>query len=267
MKTRKKRIWSESDIKLNEQSTTLTAEIHSLACPSCESRKYAKSGKHKGNQRYTCSRCGKQFRSTTGNTIHHLHLKPKIQEYIECMNKGLSLRKTATKCDISLQTAFRWRHRFLNAMNKQPLKRLHTNNVLSAIRLPYSCKGKSKRLPVKTTQTITSILQVDIAGTATMHVLNKYGTRVKELISLTQNRTNHLPSQSIPKLLKSESAKCITPKQIQQTQQIHKQIKDWLAHFRGVASKYLANYWKWFIHNRQINLTLSQETLYMHSCF
>lgn len=47
MKLRTKRVWTEDEIRLNEQSTTLTAQLHGLSCPTCSSRKYVKSGKEK----------------------------------------------------------------------------------------------------------------------------------------------------------------------------------------------------------------------------
>lgn len=265
MKLRTKRVWTEAEIRLNEQSTTLTAKLHGLSCPECESRKYAKRGKEKGNQRYKCGNCGKHFRSTTGCTIHHLHLKPKIQEYLECMNKGMSLRKTAAKCDISLQTAFRWRHRFIKGMYKQPTANLHKNRVVSALVLPFSNKGKPDSESPH--PNITSILQIDLEGTTTVHVLGKYGHSASKLINLTQGCTAHIASRSMPKLFKAGPAKCVTEEQVEQIREVTEQIQSWLAKFRGVATKYLANYWRWFALIRQMQLHLSQHSLYMHTCF
>lgn len=265
MNTRKKRIWSEFDIKLNEQSTTLTAQLHGLACPSCQSRKYVKSGKEKGNQRYTCSSCNKSFRSTTGNTIHHLHLKPKVQQYIDCMNEGLSLRKTATKCDISLQTAFRWRHRFLKAMNNQTMSHTQGNKVLSALVLPFSSKGKSK--PQKTQPHITSILQIDTAGRTKIDVLGKFGSEASKITSILKGHTTYKPSRALPNLFKTAPTTCLTKQQSFQTQETTEQIHCWLAKFRGVASRYLSNYWTWFMHITQLDLQISRPILYMHRCF
>lgn len=265
MKLRTKRVWTEAEIKLSEESTTLTAQLHGLSCPACCSRKYAKNGKEKGNQCYICTRCGKHFRNTTGCTIHHLHLKPKIKQYIECMNRGLSLRKTAEKCDMSLQTAFRWRHRFLKGMYKQPISHQHENRVISALVLPFSNKGKPE--PESPQPNITSILQIDVAGKTTLHVLGKFGQPTSKLINTTQGRNTHIASNSIPKLLKSGLSKSVTDEQIQKTEEITKQVHRWLAKFRGVASKYLENYWHWFAHIRQMQLPIDHQLLYMYNCF
>lgn len=265
MKTRTKRVWTEAEIKLNEQSTTLTAQLHGLSCPACGGRKYVKSGKEKGNQRYTCRSCGKSFRSTTGCTIHHLHLKPKIQDYIECMNQGYSLRKTAEKCDISLQTAFRWRHRFLKAMSNQETTYLHENKVISALVLPFSNKGKPE--PKNPQPNVTSILQIDTTGRTAINILGKYGSEARSITYIAKGRTAHIASRALPKMFKTEPAKCITEKQLLQTQEVTEQIRCWLSKFRGVASKYLFSYWKWFMHIKQMQLQISQHVLYMHSCF
>lgn len=124
---REKRNWTEEDMKLQNQAIALTARLHGLFCPDCGSTEFSKSGKAKGNQRYKCKTCGRHFRSTSGNSIHHLHLKPKIQAYIDCMGQGLSLRKTAAKVGISLNTAFRWKHRFLEAVESDPEQ--HPNQI------------------------------------------------------------------------------------------------------------------------------------------
>lgn len=264
MKTRQKRNWTEVDYKLVEQATTLTAQIHGISCPVCKNKKYSKNGNEKGNQRYICSRCGKRFRSTTGATIHHLHLKPKVKEYIECMNEGLSLRKAAVRCNISLQTAFRWRHRFLDAMQEQPPSQLHKNRVLSAFVFPFSNKGKPK--PSQIIPNVTSILQVDVAGRTSIQIIGKFGMSVNKLLQNTSSNSVLVSSKSIPNILKTEAAKSITPEQLLQIDEVKLQIKNWLLKFRGVASKYLQNYWKWFVHNRQIRLRISENMSYMHSC-
>lgn len=264
MKTRIKRACSKQDINLIERTTTLTEQIYGLACPNCESRKYSKNGKDKGNQRYICTQCGKRFRSTTGATIHHLHLKSKVQAYMECMNKGLSLRKTAKKCNISLQTAFRWRHRFLNTMQKQAPQRLHKNRSLSAIVIPFSNKGKPKTVTIK--PNITSILQIDTMGRATIDVIGEFGINTYKLKQKTSPHTTHIASKSIPKTLKSQPSKGPSKEQILQAKEITMEVHLWLAKFRGVSTKYLTNYWKWFTYNRQIQLQISRDMLYMYNC-
>lgn len=262
---KRKRIWSDLDIKLNTESTKLTEQLHGLSCPSCHSRKFSKSGKEKGNQRYKCSECGKHFRSTTGNTIHHLHLKPKVQEYINCMNQGLSLRKTAKICDISLRTAFRWRHRFLNAMHSQSKLSQHKRRIVSALILPYSNKGKSGSKPKL--KTITSVLQIDFSGQTSLHVLGPYGNSTNKLIETTSENSAHIPSRQLPKQFKSQTLNHITNEQLNQILGVKAVIYDWLKNFRGVATKYLENYWRWFMLIRHLQMKNTNESEYMFRCF
>lgn len=267
MGKRQKRIWSEYDIALNKQSTNLTAQLNGLSCPACESRFYTKNGKEKGNQRYRCSKCGKHFRNTTGYTIHHLHLKPKIQAYIDCMHQGLSLRKTAVKIGVSLQTAFRWRHRFLAAMHKHQAPFQSKKRILAPYKLPFSNKGKSGSK--KNQRSTISILQIDsTTGQIAINLLRKYGHNAWEVASTINGHTSHLPSRQIPKILQSpEPLRNTAQPQFLQAQNIREQIDRWLAKFRGVATKYLENYWNWFMLVSQLQLKHSPQARYMHNCF
>lgn len=265
MGKRRIRVWTDSDISMNEESTTLTAQLHGLSCPTCKSNNYIKSGKEKGNQRYSCKKCGKHFRSTTGNTIHHLHLKPKIQEYINCMNEGLSLRKTAKKCDISLRTAFRWRHRFLSAMESRTDHKQCKRKTLSAIVLPFSRKGKAE---VKERQAkITSLLQIDALGKIRLHVLGKYGQSGNTLLEMTKGNIRTTKSKAIPKLFKTKTAKHLSRKELIRTNMAHIGIHNWLIKFRGVATRYLENYWNWYMLINQLQIQNSKQSQYMQHCF
>lgn len=104
-------------------TTTLDTDILSLiesncdqpTCCYCGSNHITKWGKSGGLQRYRCheSACHKTFNALTKTPLAKLRNKEKWLDYILCMTDGLPLRKCATRLDIDLTTAFRWRHRFL----------------------------------------------------------------------------------------------------------------------------------------------------------
>lgn len=256
-------VLSNEELALTEKATTLTAQLHGISCPSCKSKKNVKNGKINGNQRYRCSKCGVNFRDTTGKTIHHLHLKSKLQAYIECMNQGLSLRKTAKKVDISLRTAFRWRHRFLSAMRKQTPLQHFENSTVSTITLPYTTKAK--RIHDRQVK-ITSIIQQNITGQLSMKVIGSFGSSVTQLASTIQNK-EIVKSRSLPKMFKAEEPGRHTLEYSEKLNEIHKHIYNWLNAFRGVASKYLKNYWIWFEHIWEAQNKKSQQNQYMYKCF
>ena len=86
-------------------------------CPHCQGINVVKNG-HKGNvQRFKCKDCGKTF-TFSNNTILFSTKKDleTWKKYCECFLEKKSLRRCAEICDISLETAFRWRHKILDAL-------------------------------------------------------------------------------------------------------------------------------------------------------
>jgi len=95
-------------------------------CPICGGTHIIKFGVLKGRQRFCCKDCKKTF-GTTHNTITKSSKKPLQvwQTYISCMIHKMPLRATAAICDISLNTAFVWRHKILDALQ----------NMMSSVKL------------------------------------------------------------------------------------------------------------------------------------
>ena len=60
-----------------------------------------------------CDACGKTFTALTGTPLQNLRRRDAWLKYAQCLADGITLRKAATRCKIVLDTAFRWRHRFL----------------------------------------------------------------------------------------------------------------------------------------------------------
>ena len=86
-------------------------------CPRCQSINVVKNG-HKDNiQRFKCKDCGKTF-TFSNNTILFSTKKDLYtwKKYCECFLDKKPLRRCAEVCDISLETAFRWRHKILDAL-------------------------------------------------------------------------------------------------------------------------------------------------------
>lgn len=86
-------------------------------CPLCGGKKYIKHGFYKGIQRYKCKECEKTFSNTT-NSLWSYSKKDlnKWIKFIKLMIKKKSLRFCAAKLNISLTTAFYWRHKILHGL-------------------------------------------------------------------------------------------------------------------------------------------------------
>ena len=66
--------------------------------------------------------CGKTFNAATGTPLSGLHRKDKWLAFGTCVAEGLTVRASAERCGLAVNTAFRWRHRFLSAQDLKTRK-------------------------------------------------------------------------------------------------------------------------------------------------
>lgn len=99
-------------------------------CSKCDSGNFIKFGKDKnGKQRYKCKNCGATFTATSFSVVSKTHYDYNTWEtYIEELLRQSSLAECAKKCNISVQTAFVWRHKILKAILKD-----QDNRVMAGI--------------------------------------------------------------------------------------------------------------------------------------
>lgn len=117
-------------------------------CPHCGCTHIVKNGhRADGTQKYVCKDCGKSFTITTNSIVFGTRKDMAIwQEYIECMMNGWSVRKSARKCGIHRNTAFRWRHKILDALTEM-MKQVKLAGIVEADEtyFPKSYKGNHKK--------------------------------------------------------------------------------------------------------------------------
>lgn len=88
-------------------------------CPHCQSSHFVKNGKRNGRQNFRCRSCNKAFVEQTGTILFSMKKDVAVLEkYVHCMIEKYSLRKCADICNINLATAFAWRHKILDALQK-----------------------------------------------------------------------------------------------------------------------------------------------------
>jgi len=95
-----------------------------VGCPHCRSPEVRPWGGARGLPRYRCPQCRKTFNPFTGTPVAGLHNKERWLDQARALIEGESLAKAAERCRIDPSTAFRWRHRFLAALNHDKAKRL-----------------------------------------------------------------------------------------------------------------------------------------------
>lgn len=82
-------------------------------CPHCDSHDVVRNGTRDGFQRWLCRDCRHSSNAMSRTPLSHLRDKHLFTAYADCMRRGLTIRQTAQEVGLSVDRAFRWRHRFL----------------------------------------------------------------------------------------------------------------------------------------------------------
>lgn len=258
-------------------------------CPRCQSTRMYKHGVEFGSQRFRCKDCGKTFTATTGTPFHRLRDKSKLLENAACMADGLSVRKTAARMDISVQKAFRWRHKFLDFLSQQKPGALSGIVEADETFFPVSFKGQRQGMPRKAKKRggkakdgsgteKTAVLVAVQRGTQVVfdQVLAK-GTAAALTEALRPvlgtdavlSTDGNAGYWTVAKELKVEAGFFVSdyhgkggngPWHVQSVNRYDSSLKTWMKRFRGVATKYLANYlgWRRLLDRFKDNLTPQQ---------
>ena len=85
-------------------------------CPRCDATGAVANGKARGLQRYLCKACGRTFGALTGTRLSGLHRKEEWLTFGACLADGDTIKTSSERGGVAVSTAFRWRHRFLEAV-------------------------------------------------------------------------------------------------------------------------------------------------------
>jgi transposase-like protein len=110
-------------------------------CPHCQSMAIKKWGSANDLKRYRCKDCRVTFNALTGTPLAQLHKRDLWGEHAQALVEGISLRKVAARLDVDHTTAFRWRHRFLQAPKVLKPKALEGTVEADETYFLYSEKG------------------------------------------------------------------------------------------------------------------------------
>jgi transposase-like protein len=250
------------------------ARIASLGCPHCGGDEIHPWGKANGKPRYRCTSCRKTFNPLTGTPLAGLRRMDRWNNQAQALISGETVAKAANRCKVAYTTAFRWRHRFLAALNLD--KPQHLAGIVEADEtfILESFKGKRSELPRaarkrggKAAKRGLSVEQIPImvardrSGATIDAVLPRLDTacitkalgsvivRPAELccdggsaITAFARRaklTFHvLPAPGIPQPEAPDL-------HINNVNAYHSRLKEWMRRFHGVATKNLPNYLSW----------------------
>ena len=120
--------------------------IASFGCPHCSAAEVRRWGRAGGKPRYRCVSCGKTFNLLTGTPLAGLHHPERWADQAQALIAGETVSKAAERCRVAYTTAFRWRHRFLAALNLDKPQRLSGIVEADETFILESFKGKRGKL-------------------------------------------------------------------------------------------------------------------------
>lgn len=246
-----------------------------ISCPHCNSTEVISRGSHKGVKRYQCKACNRYFSGNYGTALHGIHKKDKWQQYIECMNEQLSLKKSAEKVGISYRTSFIWRHKILSTLKDAEPNQLEGIVEADDTYFRYSEKGsrRLKRKPRKRgsgnmtlkKNKVPVVVAADRKGNTVLNVAGRGTVNRKDLravmagkfhpdATLCSDGANVYKGlamqegiQHVRSAIHGRPVAKNKAYNIQTVNQLHKELKEYMNRFNGVSTKYLQNYLYWFM--------------------
>jgi transposase-like protein len=121
--------------------------LASIGCPHCDGDDIRPWGTAGGKPRYRCAACRKTFNPLTGTPLSGLHYPDRWRDQAQSLIEGETIAKAAARCHVDYTTAFRWRHRFLKALNLDKPASLSGIVEADETFILESFKGKRSGLP------------------------------------------------------------------------------------------------------------------------
>lgn len=261
---------------LDESPNTSATAIASViprpnVCPRCQapSEQLRPWGHSHGLARLRCRACGKTSNALTGTPLAHLRKREQWLRYEQALIEGMSVRQAAQGCGVDKNTAFLWRHRFLQAAATH--RPAHEGGIVEADETFFleSFKGQRKlHRPARKRggvgphwEHIAVLVVRDRSGQTADFRLEKIdashiadvlrplvdkdailctdGARVYQTVARTLGLTHRaINVQQGIRVIDGAF-------HIQNVNAYDSRLKQWMGRFHGVASKYLENYLGW----------------------
>lgn len=242
-------------------------------CPKCQSAaKVGKWGSATGLRRYRCKTCKVSFNCLTGTPLAQLHKRDLWLGNAQALVDGVSLRKVAARIGVHVETAFRWRHRFLAEPKSLKPQRLEGTVEADETYFLKSEKGARKlsrparkrggkaakrglsdeQVPVliarDTAKAVTDQMLTDRSAKSIAAVLGPVVAKQAILVSDGAQAYRAFANEaSILHVALNLSAgeRSWGVYHIQNVNNYCSRLKTWMRRFNGVATKYLDSYLGW----------------------
>ena len=241
-------------------------------CPHCQTAGAIARGQANGLRRFRCKACGKTFNALTGTPMARLRHRERWLDFADCLRDQDTVKGAAVACGVAKTTAFRWRHRFLGAatagaaalsgiveadetfflFSRKGERHLDrparhrggkaTKRGLSKAQVPVLVAADrtgatvSAVLPELSSAAIKPVLEPIVAKDALLVTDGgAYYPKVAKDLGINHEELNQSAGERVRGDL-----------HIQTVNSRHEGLKGFVRRFRGVASKYLPNYVRWF---------------------
>ena len=241
-------------------------------CPHCQSASVVKWGSANRMKRYKCKPCNVTFNALTGTPLAQLHKRELWGGHAQALVDGISLRKVAARLDIHLETAFRWRHRFLKAPKAVKPKLLdgtveadetyflHSKKGSRKLERPARKRGGKAKKRGLSAEQVPVLIARDRNKTTTDQILDDRSARsVSAVLEPIVAKSAVLVSDGAGayrafaneaniahvalNLSAGEHTRGIY--HVQNVNNYCSHLKSWMRRFNGVATKYLDSYLGW----------------------
>ena len=243
-------------------------------CPHCHCSRSHRCGQASGLQRFRCLGCRRTYNALTGTPLARLRKKEHWLTYLQCVLDSRTVREAAAITGVHRTTSFRWRHRFVPGAARDRPRQLSAIVEADETYRLESQKG-SRRLdrPARRRGGVARRRGINREHDCLLVARDRNGQTLdfhtgRGPITAAQLATCLQPVLPLDILLISDSAAAyrrfctnagITHEavnvqagvrahgaiHIQNVNAWHSRFKSWLVRFRGVASRYLANYSGW----------------------
>lgn len=241
-------------------------------CPHCQSTAIKKWGSANALKRYRCKACRVTFNALTGTPLAQLHNRELWGGHAQALLEGISLRKVAARLDVHLETAFRWRHRFLTAPKDVKPKVLDGTVEADETYFLYSEKGsRNLRRPARkrggkakkrglSDEQVPVLIARDRNKATTDQILEDRSARsiaavlgpvvAKSAVLVSDGAQAYRAFANTAGLAHvglnlSAGERICGIYHIQNVNNYDSRLKTWMGRFNGVATKYLDSYLGW----------------------
>ena len=241
-------------------------------CPHCTVKGMVVRGSANGLTRYYCKGCSKTSNALTGTPLARLRHKDRWAEFAASLSDGDTVKVSAQRCGVAGSTAFRWRHRFLRAVTGGTVKLqgiveadetfvlLSRKGERNLDRKARKRGGKASKRGVSDEQ-VPVLVAADRSGATVSAVLPAVSAAHlqgvlqpvldPDALLVTDGCTSYPPCAAAMGISHESLNQIIGERvrgelHIQTVNSRHERLKGFLRRHRGIATKYLDSYLRWF---------------------